>query len=152
MLLDANVDADVPAELSSELVIVGAGTVGLFLAEVLAGLGERRDVILVEAGSKVPGTSSNAARSTSVGRPHEGVHLGRAAGLGGTSSLWGGQLAEFSPADLEREDAAWPLTYEELRGHYRDVYRILGMGNPESGAFYRERLGAEAEEAEPIER
>lgn len=151
MLLDA-LDSDVPGDLSSELVIVGAGTVGLFLAAALAGSNRRRDIILVEAGPKVPGTSSNSATSKSVGKPHEGVHLGRAAGLGGTSSLWGGQLAEFSRADLEREDSAWPISFEELQKHYRDVYRILGVGNPESASFYREKLGAEVGEVGSVER
>jgi hypothetical protein len=152
MLLDANFTNDVPGDLSAQLVIVGAGTVGLYLAAALAGAGQPSDIILLESGPKVAGTSLNAATSMSIGKPHEGVHLGRAAGLGGTSSLWGGQLAEFSRADLERRDAAWPLSYAELRGHYRAVYQRLALGSPAPTAFYRRELGGEVDSSGSVER
>jgi GMC oxidoreductase len=152
MLLDANFTADVPDQLSSAIVIVGAGTVGLYLAAALAETRKASRIILVEAGPKVAGTSLNALTSTSIGKAHEGVHLGRAAGLGGTSSLWGGQLAEFSQADLERPDSVWPLSYEELQKYYRAVYRRLGIASPESMAFYRQKFGGETEEPGSLER
>jgi choline dehydrogenase-like flavoprotein len=88
----------------------------------------------------------------SVGKRHEGVHLGRAAGLGGTSSLWGGQLAEFDEADLERPDAAWPLSYEELQKYYRIVYQRLAVGSPASRECYRREFGGEIEQSGPVER
>jgi hypothetical protein len=152
MLLDANFTEEVPGDLSSDVVIVGAGTVGLYLAAALAGSQERSDIILLEAGPKVAGTALNAATSTSVGKPHAGVRLGRAAGLGGTSSLWGGQLAEFDQADLERSGAAWPFSYEDLQKHYQAVYQRLAIGSPASTAFYRQKFGGEIEESGSAER
>jgi hypothetical protein len=152
MLLDANLSGDVPDELSSKVVVVGAGTIGLYLAAALAGSRERSDIILLEAGPKVAGTSMNAMTSTSIGKPHGGVHLGRAAGLGGTSSLWGGQLAEFEQTDLERPDAPWPLSYQELQKYYRAVYRRLAVGDPASTAFYRQKFGSETGQAGSVER
>jgi len=152
MLLDANLTEDVPGDLSSEVVIVGAGTVGLYLAAALAEARKASRIIVVEAGTTVASTSLNALTSTTIGKPHEGVHLGRAAGLGGTSSLWGGQLAEFGQADLERPDSAWPLSYEELKKCYRDVYRRLAIGSPASTAFYRQKFGGETEEPGSLER
>lgn len=152
MLLDANLTDDVPGDLSSELVIIGAGTIGLYLAAALAEAKKGSNIILVEAGPRIASTSLNSLTSTSVGKPHVGVHLGRAAGLGGTSSLWGGELAEFSQADLERPDAVWPLSYEELQKHYRVVYQRLAIGSPASTAFYRQKFGSETEEPESVER
>jgi hypothetical protein len=152
MLLDANVTEEVADEVSSKLVIVGAGTVGLYLAATLADAKERSDIVLVEAGSRIASTALNSLTSVSVGKPHEGVHLGRAAGLGGTSSLWGGQLAEFGPVDLERPDAAWPLSYEELQRYYRIVYQRLAIGSPEPTAFYRQKFGGENDETGSVER
>jgi hypothetical protein len=152
MLLDANLSDDVSDELSSNVVVVGAGTIGLYLATALADSRKHSDIILLEAGPKVAGTSLNALTSSSVGKPHGGVHLGRAAGLGGTSSLWGGQLAEFEQSDLERPDAPWALSYEELQKYYRAVYQRLALGNPASAAFYRQKFGSETQQAGSVER
>jgi GMC oxidoreductase/FAD binding domain len=152
LLLDANLMDDVPGDLSSDLVIVGAGTVGLYLAAALTDAKVRSDVILLETGPKVASTSLNSVTSMSIGKPHKGVHLGRASGLGGTSSLWGGQLAEFSEADLERDDAIWPFSYEELQKYYRIVYQRLAVGSPASTAFYQQKFGGETEESRSVER
>jgi hypothetical protein len=152
MLLDANYASEAPDDLSAAFVIIGAGTVGLFVAAALAEMQPRRDVILVESGPKVASTAFNRLTSESIGKPHGGVHLGRAAGLGGTSALWGGQLAEFDRSDLEREGSAWPLSYEELRKYYGVVYQRLSIGHPESAAFYRRQLGTELDEPAAVER
>ena len=37
---------------------------------------------------------------TSIGRAHNGIRIGRSRSLGGTTNLWGGQLAEFQPVDF----------------------------------------------------
>ena len=152
MLLDANSSDEVACDLASELVIVGAGTIGLYLAAALSESGQAFKIIVVESGPNVPNTARNHLTSSSIGRPHNGVHLGRAAGLGGTSSLWGGQLAEFGEADLERPDAPWPLAYDELRRLYAEVYLRLGIGTPSPTAFYRGKLGGESAEPGSIER
>ncbi len=138
--------------MSADLVIVGAGTVGLYLASVMAEAKPSLNIVLVEAGAKVARTDRNGLASTSVGKRHEGVHLGRAAGLGGTSSLWGGQLAEFGDADLAREDAVWPISFDQLRKHYRQVYEKLGIGKPESAEIYRKQFGNETCDTGVIER
>jgi choline dehydrogenase-like flavoprotein len=152
MLLDANSAVEVPGDLSSELVIIGAGTVGLYLAAALAESKMASRITVLDAGPRVASTAQNSFTSVSIGRPHQGVHFGRAGGLGGTSLLWGGQLAEFRQVDLERPDAVWPLSYDELQRYYRAVYRRLAIGEPASMAFYRQQLGGEAEELGPVER
>jgi choline dehydrogenase-like flavoprotein len=152
MLLDANLAGEVLSDLSTPLVIVGAGTVGLFLAAALAETRHLPDIIVLDAGPKIPSISLNATTSTSIGKTHGGVLYGRAAGLGGTSSLWGGQLAEFDAADLERHDAAWPLSFQELQKYYQVVYERLRLGRPESADSYRRRFGGEFEQQGAVER
>jgi choline dehydrogenase-like flavoprotein len=152
MLLNANSEGEVPPELVADIVIVGAGTVGLYLAGALVESRPDTNIILIEAGPPAASTALNSVTAVSVGKPHEGVRIGRAAGLGGTSTLWGGQLAEFEPWDLERADAPWPISYPELARHYAAVYRRLGIGDPAGNAVYRQKLGGETAQLESIER
>lgn len=152
MLLDASLADAVPADLSADLVIIGAGTVGLYLASAMAEARPSLNIVVVEAGAKVAGTERNVLTSASIGKLHEGVHLGRAAGLGGTSSLWGGQLAEFDEADLSRTDATWPISFDQMRAFYRQVYERLNIGNPESAESYRQHFGNESGSGQDIER
>ncbi len=150
MLLDAKNQDEVSSDLSGDVVIIGAGTVGLFLAARLAR--DNRQVILVEGGGRVADTAQNTLTAQSQGKKHNGVLLGRASGLGGTSVLWGGQLAEFEEADLKREDACWPISFAELRGWYEHVYDQLGIVPPLAAAEYRRRFGDEVERSDNIER
>jgi choline dehydrogenase-like flavoprotein len=121
MILDARNPAEVPAAVAADIVIIGSGPVGILLAAKLARA--KKSVVLVEAGGRVADAASNDQTAETFGRPHKGVISGRAVGLGGTSVLWGGQLAEFEEADL----AEWPLTYKELCHHYDRVYNMLGL-------------------------
>jgi choline dehydrogenase-like flavoprotein len=150
MLLDAKNPAEVPDKVYSKVVIIGAGTIGLFMAFNFAKA--QIPVIVVEAGGRVADTSRNAQTAASRGKPHNGVRLGRAFGLGGTSVLWGGQLAEFEPADLVRDGFEWPLCFTELRGWYEKVYDLFGMRNRLPTERYREKFGGESEVNGSIER
>jgi choline dehydrogenase-like flavoprotein len=150
MLLDARNESEVPSEVSGDVVIVGAGTVGLYLATRLAQAG--RQVVVVEAGGRVAETSQNALTAQCAGKAHNGITLGRAAGLGGTSVLWGGQLAEFEPADLHRNGVEWPLEFSELRARYETVYDRLGLRTRAPVETYRRKLGNETADHGEIER
>ena len=150
MILDARNRDEVPDTVAGDITIIGAGTVGLFLAVILAR--QNRSVIVVESGSRVADISHNGDTATSVGRAHFGVLSGRAMGLGGTSVLWGGQLAEFEESDLIREGAEWPLAYKELRCWYDNVYDALGITNRLSTDCYRRTFGGTSEVHPSIER
>jgi choline dehydrogenase-like flavoprotein len=132
-------------------VVVGAGAVGLYIATELARRGQT--VVVVEAGGLALG-NFDPGSFVSVGRRHEGIAVGRSRTLGGTSNLWGGQLAEYQEIDLAGRDwlpgSTWPVAYGELRDLYRraystlgfpttthsddDVWRSLGMNAPQLGA------------------
>ena len=150
MLLDARNSDNVPNKIFSGVTIVGAGTTGLVMAVSLAAA--KIPVLLIEAGGHVADTSRNSQTATSIGRPHNGVSLGRAFGLGGTSVLWGGQLAEFELPDLAAGGIRWPLSYEELQLWYEHVYQLLGLPDRFSVESYRKRYGGETEAHDGIER
>lgn len=150
MLLDARSPDEVPDRIHSKVVIIGGGTIGLAMAVKLAKA--QIPVFVIEAGGRVPDTSRNGQTAASRGKPHNGVMLGRAFGLGGTSALWGGQLAEFESADLVGDGCDWPLSYTELRRWYEQVYDLLGIGNRRPAEQYREKFGRESELDESIER
>lgn len=125
-------------ELRADVAILGGGTVGLFLAHLLAQ--RNMDVLVLEAGPASASPPVNSVRSAIKGKPHNGVDIGRASGVGGTSALWGGQLVEFEPADLTRPGLHWPISYEDLRSAYAHTYVALGLTPPPSTAAFQAAL------------
>jgi choline dehydrogenase-like flavoprotein len=123
VLLDAaNVD-QVPQTLNAHTTIVGAGAVGLFLGLLLARSAIK--VIVLESGSQVAQSERRPAET--VGKNHAGVKLGRAFGLGGTTNLWGGQLAEFEAEDLSLQGREWPISFQEMSTLYQQVYKFFQL-------------------------
>src|SRR5450631_537754 len=113
-----------------DVVVVGAGAVGLIVSVSLARAG--RQVLLMESGAREPTTEASELNDILVtGRPHLGATHGRARVVGGTTTLWGGQLTRFVPYDFEaREimaDCEWPLHYEEIASAYANVAKMLDL-------------------------
>lgn len=110
------------------IVIVGAGTLGLYLAKILVDRGHA--VTVIESGTAVLSGFSSGSHA-SVGKFHRGIATGRSRSIGGTSNLWGGQLVEFQARDLQPHAAlgmdGWPITYEDLRPYYQAAYQSLGI-------------------------
>ncbi|MCK1353550.1 GMC family oxidoreductase [Bradyrhizobium sp. CW7] len=116
----------------SEVVVVGAGAVGTMIACDLAQRGLR--TVLLEAGSSTITKKSQQffENASNLGRPLEGLHLGRFRALGGTTNFWGGQLVPFDPiVFLDRPwlpaSTSWPIRAEELQPYYSKVYQQAGM-------------------------
>jgi choline dehydrogenase-like flavoprotein len=139
MIVDGNNIENGSDVLVADIVIVGAGTVGLFCANYLVKKG--RSVLIIEAGSHIAVTLHNADTAESIGKPHNGVETGRAVGLGGTSALWGGQLAEFEESDLRRPGYQWPLDYKELCEWYETTYDLLGLAKQRKVKDYQNAFG-----------
>lgn len=150
MLLDARNSEEVPDHMHAHIVIVGAGTVGLFLAMSL--IRAKIPVVLIETGGRVAQTNQSGQTAVSLGKSQNGLTLGRAFGLGGTSTLWGGQLAEFDQFDLTARGRQWPVDYSELRRWYEQVYAFFDINSREPVANYRRRFGNESELESDVER
>jgi hypothetical protein len=116
-------------------VIVGAGTNGLYLANILVSRG--LDVVLLERGDDAfQFFPKNEV--TSVGRFNNGVQYGRAIGIGGTTNLWGGQLVKFDSEDLELGHSKWPMEMKILDDYYNEVLENLDVKY-----LYNERLNTD---------
>jgi glycine/D-amino acid oxidase-like deaminating enzyme len=86
-----------------DVCVIGAGAAGIYLAVQLASKG--LDVILVEAGGSICGDASEVGFDVRFSAdPYPGAIKGRAFGLGGTTSRWGGLLVPHTRHDL-REPA-----------------------------------------------
>ena len=112
-----------------DFAIIGAGAVGLVMAVTLARAG--RQVLLLESGSIDDNHGAELNDSDVSGRKHDGVLHGRARMVGGTTSLWGGQLTRFVPYDFDARphvvDAPWPVGYAEIEPYYARVAELLGL-------------------------
>jgi len=109
-------------------VVIGAGAAGLYAASQLAARGH--EVVLIEAGGSQLGNFAPATYKN-VGRNHSGIRLARSRNIGGTTNLWGGQLVEFQPIDLEGrkwlDHSSWPVSYDEIAPHFEAAYVNLGI-------------------------
>ena len=150
MLIDGN-GQNCGMSVSTNILIIGAGTVGLFLADYLYSLNNKQKIVLVESGDKIP--SSDFQRSTiSTGKLHHGCISGRASGIGGTSNLWGGQLAEFESSDLKKIWGLWPISFQELVQYYKKVYQRLNCDDEFDDYLCRIKFGNERFNHTDVER
>jgi choline dehydrogenase-like flavoprotein len=133
-----------------DVLIVGAGLVGIFCAVLLERQGFR--VAVAEGGALTPDASSNRAYTRIIGRPHSTTSSGRAMGLGGTGLVWGGQLSEFSLADIEGGKGYWPIDYGQLRALYDRVYERLGLPTRLDDASARATFGGDEGVVDGVER
>jgi GMC oxidoreductase/FAD binding domain len=114
---------------AADVCVIGSGPAGLTLARALA---ERNvSVAIVEAGSELAAVGS-AAHSVSFGRSeYRGATHGRAFGLGGTSSIWGGQLLPLRREEMQARPSVgalrWPIEHDEIAKHYRTILGWVGV-------------------------
>lgn len=116
------------------VLVVGAGAAGIVLAVALARRGV--EVLLCEAGGRSVEPASQALNDAVLrGRQHAGITEGRARVLGGTTTLWGGQLISFREIDFRSRPwlglDAWPITRSDVAPYYEAVAKMLGL--PVSG-------------------
>lgn len=129
-VISLNEDGGAPATLDAAVCIVGAGAAGLYLARKLAATG--KSIVVLEAGPKVPVAPNKAGFDCEFsGDAYPGATEGRAFGLGGTTSRWGGQLVEFPSSDGARVDPAlwdaWQHILQIGAHHRHAVEDTLGI-------------------------
>jgi choline dehydrogenase-like flavoprotein len=116
---------------AADVIVVGAGAVGLTMAVDMAQSGLR--VVVTEAGPRTVTRESQKffESATYQGYPLEGLHLGRFRALGGTTNFWGGQLVPM-PANIYGHrpwvsDARWPVSQDELVPYFDRVFDLIGL-------------------------
>lgn len=93
-------------EQAPDIVIVGAGLSGLVLANSLVTHGF--NVLVIEAGGETPIAGLDPLNTVRHARQeYLGAAEGRARGLGGTSTKWGGAMLPILPYDLCKHPLDW---------------------------------------------
>ncbi|MEK7469135.1 MAG: GMC family oxidoreductase [Planctomycetota bacterium] len=132
-------------EVKCSVAIVGAGAAGIYLGVQLASRGV--EVVLLEAGGLVCGTAAEVGfEALFPGDTYRGATEGRAFGLGGTTSRWGGLLIPHSngdsrdPKNLNR--SAWQEILRATTENSDRVMKTLGFaGPPRFVEFAIDKLG-----------
>lgn len=127
---------------TTQICIIGAGTGGIFLAQELSQYGI--EIVILESGErKISRPSEIDEQCLQVGIPYQGAEKGRGFGLGGTSTLWGGQMISLSPSDFEERRnlsmSAWPLSYSELSPYFPQVKQRLGLNMVDDENILKEK-------------
>lgn len=141
-MIDLDSAEDAPGEESCEVCIIGAGAAGAFLARRLWEAGV--DVVVLEAGGdrgQGAAEADFAAHFTDAYYP--GAVEGRAFGLGGTTSLWGGALVPHTRHDLRGGTHArtWQHIVDAVDNHGPAILRLLGFElAPEFESFAESHL------------
>ena len=117
-----------------DIVIVGAGAVGIALATQLAG--QAGSVALIEAGDATfrPSDNLDFFKAEQVDDPrHAPGELYRRRMLGGTTSVWGGRCIPFDPEDFApaQHRPGWPITYAQFSAHLPRALEFLDAGPPD---------------------
>jgi choline dehydrogenase-like flavoprotein len=121
--------ASVDQNLEADVLVIGAGTVGLVIAVLLSRKGLR--VVVIESGGQQQTSDRHPLNEVvQIGTPYNGAHDGRFRCLGGTSTRWGGALIPFTADDFDVAagwEARWPVGVEALTQYRNGVERMFGL-------------------------
>lgn len=110
---------------NTDVLIVGGGTNGLYLADRLKKL--NKNIILVEKGGEIANVKKNKSKNKTLPQ-HDGFKKNTSIGLGGNSTLWGGQLVEFDKEDFNNK--SYPgIGYSEIKKYYQLVYKRFNINH-----------------------
>lgn len=115
-----------------DVCIIGAGAAGLYLATRLAAKG--KSVVILEVGGRVCSDAATLGiEPVFSGDVYPGATLGRAFGLGGSTSRWGGLLAPHSRHDVRScgsdEFDPWRLIVSKVEERTNVVLSNLGFSH-----------------------
>ena len=131
MIFNFNENVKKIDEVASDVCIIGGGVIGLYIADRL--LENGFSVSILERGPITPvdGSSLNL-NAVQLKDDYKGDKLGRSFGLGGTSSIWGGQLLPITRADISsrppNSPRCWPIPYSVIEAYTNKVINKLFAG------------------------
>lgn len=113
-------------KISAKICIIGGGTVGLFLAHRLRL--SKIPVTIIEAGNTQAGQSKDSTykfKNKSYGQSITTKNFS----LGGTSTVWGGQMIPFQKTDIKKRDyigiKSWCIKYEKIAKYFPIVTKCF---------------------------
>lgn len=119
-------DFSTHATIDTDVVVVGAGAIGIATALELAKSGVQ--VALIESGLE---RTDQAAQELSALDSHQDDYFHSSSDLmirrqvGGTTALWGGRCVNFDPIDFEDRaltaQAPWPIRYEDVEPYLQSA-------------------------------
>jgi choline dehydrogenase-like flavoprotein len=122
------------ALLRADLVVVGAGPAGTVIALEVAKDG--LDVLLVESGREKFSHETQELGEAADWNPnlHAPMSIATRRQVGGALVIWGGRCVPYDPVDFDErpfiENAAWPVSYEELLPYFHRACEWLRCGRP----------------------
>lgn len=130
MIIDGK---NINSDFNCDVVIIGAGTAGLFLANQLKEIYKK--IIIIEKGDFYLKKKKNFFKS--ISQNHKGSSISYT-GIGGTSRIWGGQLVEFTAQDFN-SSSYWGVDYKEIKNEYEEIYKIFKVNKLQSNLFIKEK-------------
>lgn len=125
-----NLEQDEKPEFAADVCIVGAGAAGLVLAAELVRQG-RRVLLLESGGAKLEPAVQELNACSYSGQPRRLAHMGRFRALGGTTTMWGGQILELTEGDFAVRawvpGSGWPITKVSLQPYYERALVAEGL-------------------------
>lgn len=118
------------ANLSAQVVIIGAGPAGIVTALELADDGI--EVLLIESGRWKPSPELEGILEPEFTTPAHVLSNGSRRQVGGTTVIWGGRCVPFDRVDFDRRPyvghSQWPITYEEVSAFHERACDYLHCG------------------------
>jgi choline dehydrogenase-like flavoprotein len=132
-MISAATDVADNSTLTAEVVVVGAGPMGIVVALELADKGHH--VLLVESGGlRFDQATQELSRHAGNDPWHVPSALAVRRQVGGTSATWGGRCVPFDQIDFEPRpavpDALWPVEYDEIRRYLGRACDWCRCGRP----------------------
>lgn len=129
-VIDLDTQTTIEKYNGADVVIVGAGAVGILLAVELHRKGHQ--VVVIESGHlSVSEEKQQLNQVINTSKVLDTALDGRFRAIGGTTVKWGGGSSFFDRIDFENRSwvpsSGWPITYEDVHAYFEAANRFMGL-------------------------